>query len=124
MTKKSIAILLSLFIAAVPFLGFPEEIDRYIYLGTGLIVAGLIELVSIQYCSQCGQLCTPTHENLDKYQDPRTGVVDEAPIIPSESEEEVSDYNKTLEVNGELEMETYAKIGGEIHKGRRRFVKE
>lgn len=118
MTKKTIAVLLSFSIAVMPFLGFPEEIDRYFYLVAGLIVAGLVELVSIQYCSKCGQLCAPTHENLDTYHDPKSGIVEEQETVPDETVDETQDHHEMNE-DSKPYTDTHAKIGGEIHRGRR-----
>lgn len=71
MTKKSTAILLSFLVAVMPFLGFPAAFDKYFYLLAGLVLAGLIELASIQYCSKCGTLIqSPVDEALDRYEDP------------------------------------------------------
>ena len=48
MTKKTTAITLSVFIAIMPFLGFPTQLKTYFYVGSGLLLAVLIELISIQ----------------------------------------------------------------------------
>ena len=47
MTKKTIAITLSIFIAIMPFLGFPTSIKTTFYVFSGLLLAVLIELISI-----------------------------------------------------------------------------
>ena len=47
MTKKTTAITLSIFIAIMPFLGFPTESKTIFYVVSGLLLAVLIELISI-----------------------------------------------------------------------------
>ena len=48
MTKKTTAITLSIFIAIMPFLGFPTSSKTIFYVASGLLLAVLIELISIQ----------------------------------------------------------------------------
>lgn len=48
MTKKTTAITLSIFIAIMPFLGFPTSLKTAFYVFSGLLLAILIELISIQ----------------------------------------------------------------------------
>lgn len=48
MTKKTTAITLSIFIAIMPFLGFPTDMKTAFYVFSGLLLAVLIELISIQ----------------------------------------------------------------------------
>ena len=48
MTKKTTAITLSIFIAIMPFLGFPTQLKTAFYVGSGLLLVVLIELISIQ----------------------------------------------------------------------------
>ncbi len=48
MTKKTTAITLSIFIAIMPFLGFPTSLKTFFYVFSGLLLAVLIELISIQ----------------------------------------------------------------------------
>ncbi len=48
MTKKTTAITLSIFIAIMPFLGFPTSSKTVFYVFSGLLLAVLIELISIQ----------------------------------------------------------------------------
>ena len=48
MTKKTTAITLSIFITIMPFLGFPTSTKTAFYVVSGLVLAVLIELISIQ----------------------------------------------------------------------------
>ena len=48
MTKKTTAITLSIFIAIMPFLGFTTDMKTVFYVISGLLLAVLIELISIQ----------------------------------------------------------------------------
>ena len=48
MTKKTTAVTLSIFIAIMPFLGFPTHVKTAFYVFSGLLLAVLIELISIQ----------------------------------------------------------------------------
>ena len=48
MTKKTTAVTLSIFIAIMPFLGFTTDMKTVFYVTSGLLLAVLIELISIQ----------------------------------------------------------------------------
>ena len=48
MTKKTLAVALSILIALMPFLGFPVTVKTIFYVSTGLLLVILIELISIQ----------------------------------------------------------------------------
>ncbi len=68
MTKKTIAISLSVLVAIMPFLGFPEQFKTYFFIVSGLLLAGLIEMISIQYRKEYGRLIS-REEELDRYED-------------------------------------------------------
>ena len=67
MTKKTIAILLSIFVAVMPFLGFPEQFDKYFYLIAGLLIAALIELISIQHRYENNKSVKEVEGDIDHY---------------------------------------------------------
>jgi len=48
MRKKTVAITLSIFVAIMPFLGFPEDFKKAFYVVSGLLLSILIEVISIQ----------------------------------------------------------------------------
>jgi len=48
MRKKTVAITLSIFVAIMPFLGFPEDFKIAFYVVSGLLLSILIEVISIQ----------------------------------------------------------------------------
>jgi hypothetical protein len=77
MTKKTIAIFISLLVAVMPFLGFPESFDKYFYLVSGVALAALIELVSIHYCATCDALANEEEQVLDVYTDPERNPAEE-----------------------------------------------
>lgn len=107
MTKKTFAIFLSVLIAVMPFLGFPAQFKTYFFLVSGLLLVGLIELISIQYCKECGKLIHHNSDELDRYED-LVAEEDE-----EETEEEVDDEEE--EVGTEEEVDESEENGEAQH---------
>ncbi|MCK5027261.1 MAG: hypothetical protein KAS07_02485 [Candidatus Pacebacteria bacterium] len=85
MTKKTTAIFLSVLVAVMPFLGFPTQFKTYFFLVSGLLLAGLIELISIQYCKECRGLLSHNEEMLDQYEDIEVSEKDEDDLASAKS---------------------------------------
>lgn len=56
MTKHTAMVLLGIFVAALPVLGFPPAVRTTLLIVSGLVIAVLAYLTSVVYCSNCKKL--------------------------------------------------------------------
>lgn len=66
MRKKTVAIMLSVFVVIMPFLGFPETFKTAFYVVSGLLLVILIEVISIQSSNK--KVRPETREEVDDVQ--------------------------------------------------------
>jgi hypothetical protein len=98
MTKQSIAIALALIVAIMPFLGFPSEMRDLFYTAAGIIIAGLVHLSAIAYCSACRE---KIENGIVAEKDEEPEYVEDIVEEPKESEEDFGEQAEEV-AGGEL----------------------
>ena len=72
MTKHTVIVLLGIFVAALPVLGFPPTVRTVLFIISGLVIATLAYLSSVVYCSNCKKLIDDAEQAFDESASPAT----------------------------------------------------
>jgi hypothetical protein len=120
MTNKTIAIILSLLVAVMPFLGFPEAWKTFFYVIAGLSLAALVEIISIKYCPKCDSFVDAVKEEFDIYEDPekKDSETTESEEVEDDEENEIILIEKNDDVLENEEIEEGEDTSGYENLGR------